>query len=153
MNIADVITTPCMYQGPEDKPRPCITGKLLTALDMRFYSVTCQHQGVCNTQKKRHKNLHHLATIGHQGVCIHRRGTIQSQSSLAQVEHTLGMHNSQTLVVGSASSHLGAATPTSRVQPGMMPTGALPVDTPNPTPLNGSPRYLPLRYMMAAVYS
>lgn len=82
-----------------------------------------------------------------------RRGTIQNQSSLAQVEHTLGMHSSQTLAVVSASSHLAAATPTSRVQPGMMPTGALPVDTPNPTPLNGSPRYLPLRYITAAVYS
>ena len=67
---------------------------------------------------------------------------IQSQSSLAQVEHTLGIHTSQILAVVSASSHLAAATPTSRVQAGMMPTGALPVDTPNPTPLNGSPRYL-----------
>ena len=63
------------------------------------------------------------------------------------------MHSSRILAVGSAFSRLVAATPISRVQAGMMPTGALPVDTPNPTPLNGSPRYLPLRYMMAAVYS
>ncbi len=65
---------------------------------------------------------------------------IQSQSSLAQVEHTLGIHSSKILAVVSASSHPVAATPTSRVQSGMMPTGALPIDTPNPTPLNGSLR-------------
>ncbi len=70
----------------------------------------------------------------------HRRVMIQNQSSLVQVGPTLGMHNSQTLAVVSASSHLVAATLISRVLSGMMPTGALPIDTPNPTPLNGSPR-------------
>lgn len=66
---------------------------------------------------------------------------IQSQSSLAQVEHTLGIHPSRILAVVSASSHLVAATPTSRALSGiMMPIGVLTVDTPNPTPLNGSPR-------------
>lgn len=68
------------------------------------------------------------------------RVTIQSQSSLAPVKHTLGIHSSQIHAVGSASSHLVAATPTSRVQSGTMPIGVPPIDTPNPTPLNGSPR-------------
>lgn len=53
MTIADVGTPPCMQQGPECKPRPCMTLKLLTALDMRCYIDTCQHQCVCRRENKK----------------------------------------------------------------------------------------------------